>query len=66
MLLMPIVHGGPAPCLFTNTVADFILYRLQKTKPTVEDVPDADVRAKLQRDKFREHVQAIPTALHII
>ena len=52
MLAMSIVHGGPAPCFFTEAVADFILYGLGKTKPTVEDVPDSDVRVKLQSVSF--------------
>lgn len=31
ILAMSIVHGGPAPCFFTEAVADFILYGLEKT-----------------------------------
>ena len=49
ILAMSIVHGGPAPCFFTNAVADFILYGLDITRPTIEDVPDQEVRVKLRK-----------------
>lgn len=49
ILAMSIVHGGPAPCFFTEAVADFILYGLDKTRPTIEDVPDTVVRMQLDK-----------------
>ena len=46
---MSIVHGGPAPAFFSTAVADFLLYGLDKTYPTVNDIPDMDVREKIDK-----------------
>ena len=47
MLATSLVHRGPAPHLFSEAVADYILYGMKKVRVTVNDVPDHDVRAKL-------------------
>ena len=56
VLAMSIVHGGPAPSFFTAAVADFLLYGIDKTYPTVKDVPDTEVRVKLEK----VHVSSLP------
>lgn len=50
-LAMSIVHGGPAPSFFTEAVffADLLLYGLNKTCPTVSDVPDMDIWEKVDK-----------------
>lgn len=49
VLAASIVHGGPAPAFFTEAVADFLLFGLGKVRVTVEDVPDAAMRVKLEK-----------------
>ena len=47
MLTTSLIHGGPAPHLFSEAVSDFILHGMDKVRVTVNDVPDCDVRSKL-------------------
>ena len=47
MLATSLVHGGPAPHFFSEAVADYILFGMDKVRVTVSDVPDNDVRSKL-------------------
>ena len=47
MLATSIVHGGPPPCVFSNVVADYLLYGMRKTKPTIADIPDNTIQQKL-------------------
>lgn len=47
MIATSLVHGGPAPQFFSEAVTDYILFAMAKLRVMVEDVPDADVRAKL-------------------
>ena len=44
MLTTSLIHGGPAPHLFSEAVSDFILHGMDKVRVTVNDV---DVRSKL-------------------
>lgn len=48
-LAMSIVHGGSAPAFFSTAVADFLRYGLEKAYPTVHDIPDIDIREKLEK-----------------
>ena len=43
------MHSGMATSFFTATVADFLLYGIDKTYPTVKDVPDMEVRVKREK-----------------
>lgn len=47
MLATSIVHGGPPPCFLSNAVADYLLYGMRKTKPTIADIPDNTIQQKL-------------------
>ena len=42
MLTTSLIHGGPAPHLFSEAVSDFILHGMDKVRVTVNDV---DVRS---------------------
>ena len=47
MLATSLVYRGPAPHFFSEAVADYMLYGMDKVRVTINDVPDGDVRAKL-------------------
>ena len=47
MLATSIVHVGPPPSFFSNAVADYLLYGMHKTKPTIADIPNDTIRQKL-------------------
>lgn len=49
IISMSLVHGGPAPSFFSERVADYILFRLEKVKCRFEDVQDPIMRAKIQK-----------------
>ena len=40
------LHGGPAPSFFSELVADYILYGLEKVAVNISDVYDYDMRVQ--------------------
>ena len=62
MLAMSLVHGGPAPHFFSRSVAQYIVYGMNKVVATTDDVADEGVKeAKVAQGKVR-----ISTALSLI
>ena len=49
ILAASIVHGGPAPKFFSDAVANYIVYGIEHTKASVEDVPCTLMKDKLQK-----------------
>ena len=47
MIASSLVHGGPAPPFFSESVADYIIHGMEKVHVTVDDVPDESVKGKL-------------------
>lgn len=49
VLSMSLIHGGPAPSFFSEPVADYILYGLEKVAVNISDVYDYSMKQKLQK-----------------
>ena len=47
MISMSLMHGGPAPTFFAEPVLKYILYGLDKVTVCIEDLQEAEVKAKL-------------------
>ncbi len=55
MIAVSLVHGGPAPAFFAPSVADYIVYGMNKVNATVGEVPSQEVVDTLK--KVSSHVQ---------
>lgn len=49
MLATSLIFGGPAPDFFATPIVQYFVHGLTKVRAAVDDVPDADVRAKLKQ-----------------
>ena len=49
ILAASIIHGGPAPRFFSDAVANYIVYGIERAKVSVEDVPCPLMKEKLQK-----------------
>ena len=49
MLATIVVQGGERPCLFSQSVCDYICMGLDKTNPSIDEVPDFKVREDLKK-----------------
>lgn len=49
ILALSLVYGGPAPHFFAESVADYIVYGLDKTRCTIDDIPDITIKQKLAK-----------------
>ena len=48
IIALSLAHGGPAPQFFTKAVADYIVYGVQNVRATINDIPDENIKEKLQ------------------
>lgn len=46
---MSILQGGPAPQFLSPTIAHYLLYGDEGLQPEISDIPDCEVRAKVQK-----------------
>ena len=44
-----IIQGGQPPVCFAAPVADFLVYNEIRCSPSLEDIPDVDLREKLRK-----------------
>ena len=42
------VRGGQAPSCFSPAIADYLVYNNVRSKPCIDDIPDADVREAMK------------------
>lgn len=49
ILALSLVYGGPAPHFFAESVADYIAYGLDKTRGTIDDIPDFTIKQKMAK-----------------
>ena len=49
MIALSIIYGGPGPMFFANPVIDYLLRIQAKFTASVEDVPDATIRSKINK-----------------
>lgn len=46
---LSLVHGGPAPQFLSGAVSDYIVKGISFVKPTIDDVPDLNVKKSLKK-----------------
>ncbi len=49
MIAVSLVHGGPSPSFFSDTVADYIANGMTGLKPSVSSVPDPEMQSKIAK-----------------
>ena len=49
IIALSLVHGGPGPQFFSPAVADYIVYGVQHVKASIMDVPEQEIRDKIQK-----------------
>ena len=49
MIALSIVHGGPGPTFFAESVVDYIFGGLGAVSPRVSDIPDVVIRQRVQK-----------------
>ena len=47
MHLYSLIHGGPAPQFFSDSVADYIVNGIEGGNPVIGEVPDDEIRMSL-------------------
>ena len=52
MMSTALVQGGQPPLCFSQAVADYVIYDEIKCEPCLDDIPDCDVREKLEKVRF--------------
>lgn len=55
MFAVSVVHGGPAPALFTKAVVDFLLFGLNGAKASVMDIPNPLVRESVEKVRLSQY-----------
>ena len=48
-MALSLIYAGPAPRFFATSVADCIVYGFGKVQATIEDIPFASVKEKLEK-----------------
>jgi len=49
MIVLSILHGGPAPIFFADPVIDYLFDKKKEFKGSCEDIPDVDIRGKVEK-----------------
>ena len=44
---LSLIHGGPAPQFFSDSVADYIVNGIEGVNPVIGEVPDDEIRKSL-------------------
>ena len=57
---LSLVNGGPAPKCMADAVADYIVYGIEKVKASTKDVPDVEIRMKLQQVSWSHYCGQSP------
>ena len=58
IIALSLIHGGPGPQFFSPAVADYIVYGVQSVKAKVVDVPDIEVREKIQKVSYYPYARS--------
>ena len=49
MIALSIINGGPGPVFFSSTVVDYLFGGISSVTPSIDDVPDVEVQAKIRK-----------------
>ena len=48
MIAVSLIHGGPSPTFFAPSIVDYMVYGMQKVKPSVDEIPCKNIQRKLK------------------
>ncbi|XP_066468208.1 G2/M phase-specific E3 ubiquitin-protein ligase [Tiliqua scincoides] len=63
MIAVSLVHGGPSPSFFSETLFNCLVYGTENVTPTAEDVADVDVLQTIKKIKSAKTLSSLECAI---
>ncbi|NXD68095.1 G2E3 ligase, partial [Eolophus roseicapillus] len=64
MIAVSLVHGGPSPGFFSQTLFSCLVYGPENVKPALEDVADADVVETIKMIKYANSLSSLQSTIN--
>ena len=49
MISLSLIHGGPGPSFFSQSIVDYLFHGLVAVRPTIGEIPDPAIQELMQK-----------------